>query len=211
MLDATATPHPHPLVALAGFARSGKDTAARGLIEADGFERVAFADPIREALYRANPLLDTHTGTRVREFVDAEGWEWAKRKEPEVRRLLQEVGQAMREVAGEDVWVRAALKRAQELDRPVVFTDTRHENEAQAVRSLGGIVLRIERPGVGPVNDHVSDQGLPPYVVDRVIPNTSTPEALGSFTRAVVRQYGLLPTVDGQLPARLTPPAERSA
>ncbi len=190
-MDETPNPHPHALVALHGFARAGKDTAARGLIEADGFTRVAFADAIREALYQANPYVPSLLGvTHLRDLVDEYGWEQAK-ADAEVRRLLQEVGQAMRDVAGEDVWLRAALKRAREVDGPVVFTDTRYPNEAQAVRALGGIVLRIDRPGVGPVNGHVSDQGLPLHLIDAVVPNTATPEALASFVRVLVHRRGL--------------------
>jgi hypothetical protein len=44
------------LVAFSGYARSGKDTAADALLPL-GFQRVAFADKLRECLYALNPTV----------------------------------------------------------------------------------------------------------------------------------------------------------
>jgi dephospho-CoA kinase len=58
------------LVGLTGYARSGKDTAAQVLIN-DGFNRVAFADPMKNMLYALNPIVVECSELRVREIVDA--------------------------------------------------------------------------------------------------------------------------------------------
>jgi hypothetical protein len=46
------------LIGLSGYARSGKDEAAKVLVEEFGFTRVAFADKLRDVLYQLNPIID---------------------------------------------------------------------------------------------------------------------------------------------------------
>ena len=49
-----------------------------------------------------------------------------------------------------------------ELGVPIitVVSDMHYRNEAQAIRHRGGVLIRIERPGVGPINDHISEHDL---------------------------------------------------
>lgn len=128
------------IVALSGFAGVGKDEAAKVLVNEYGFTRIAFADPVCEAMYVLDPIIapDGIGFVSLRETVDACGWDTAKRNFPEVRRLLQVFGTEIgRQMFGENVWVDLAMKNASQFER-VVFTDCRFENEAQAVREAGG-------------------------------------------------------------------------
>jgi hypothetical protein len=171
------------LLGLAGFARSGKDAAAAALV-ADGWERRAFADPLKEMLYILNPLLPS--GYRVQQLVNAFGWDNAK-VEPEVRSLIQRLRtEAGRGVLGEDVWVRATMF-AYPRDRDVVLSDVCFENEAEAIRAAGGRVIRIVRPGVEAVNGHVSERALVDsgFDFDHVLVNDGTLEQLHSAIREV--------------------------
>lgn len=127
-------------VGLIGKARSGKDFVGRLL----DHERMAFADPVKEFLYSLNPRI-TATLT-LRETVDEMGWDEAK-KIPEVRRLLQDSAEAHRAL-DPDLWVSIARRRMP-TDRPVVFTDVRYPNEAAFIRELGGVLIRVRRPGEG--------------------------------------------------------------
>jgi hypothetical protein len=63
----------------------------------------------------------------------------------------------------------------------VVITDVRFANEAAAIRSWGGEIIRIDRPGVGPVNGHVSE--AMPFEPDEVIENDGTIEDLQDHLR----------------------------
>jgi len=177
---------PELLVGLSGYARSGKDTAAAALSDL-GFERRAFADAMKTALYRLNPLIsngDEYTG--LSNVVDAEGWERAKSR-TEVRALLQRFGtQAGREILGEDIWVDTALRN---LSERTVFTDVRFQNEADAIRSHHGIVIRVERPGVGPINSHSSETGLDGYPFNAVIQNDGTVDDLHANVTAEVTSW----------------------
>lgn len=147
------------IVGLTGYAQTGKDTIGRILVENRGYTRLSFADNVREAVYRLNPQLSYDRDVwEIQEIVDEYGWEWVKVNVPEARRLLQVMGTEVgRQMFGENCWVEMVGRQADGLDR-VVITDVRFENEANYVRSLGGIVVRVHRTGTGPVNDHASDR-----------------------------------------------------
>lgn len=157
------------IIALSGFARSGKDEAAQALVE-EGFIQVAFADKLREMLYALNPIVEQswHVGTDleiypdtlfVQDVIDRYGWGGYKetRYGSEIRRLLQRLGtEAGRQTLWDSIWIDAALTGLPE-NAKVVVSDARFYNEFDAVRKRGGRVWRIERPGVGPANDHASE------------------------------------------------------
>ena len=172
---------PRPIiVGLTGYAQSGKDTLANLLVEKRAYERRGFADPMRDMLLRINPLvLGKPTEgmlhpTRLARIVEMHGWEEAKQMD-EVRSLLQRLGtEAGRGVLGEDVWVNALFAKPQIC--PLVISDVRFPNEAQKIHDFGGIVIRIIREGVGPVNHHASE--LENNYHDFVIHNKSDPEYL---------------------------------
>lgn len=164
-----------PIIALSGYARSGKDSAARALI-AQGWEHRAFADVLRAFLLAVDPLVPVSGwrrwlpwGPRVERLsalIARVGWGGYKEVPgagDEVRALLQRLGtDAGRALLGEDVWVDATLNRPV-TGEGLVLTDCRFPNEAEAVRERGGAVVRVERPGVGPVNSHISETALDDY------------------------------------------------
>jgi len=118
---------------------------------------------------------------RLSDLVDAVDWTEAKKHE-EVRRLLQVIGtNAGREIIGDDVWVDIASEKALDALEEgfgVVLTDVRFTNEVDFVRELGGCIVRITRPGVGPVNGHISETALDGIVPDHTIVNDGTVEEL---------------------------------
>lgn len=172
-----------PLVGMIGYARSGKDTVAARLA-AHRFARFAFADKLREAVLALNPIVEwlpsfytdgSPEPVRLSEIVAADGWEKAK-EYPEVRRVLQHYGMAVRAI-DEDFWVRPVMTAIASAGAAVI-TDVRFPNEAIAVRRAGGVLVRVARPGVGPVNDHDSETALDDLLADFTIHNDSTIAAL---------------------------------
>lgn len=157
------------VIGLTGYAQTGKDTVGQILVSHRGYTRISFADNVREAVYRLNPIVDWnldqtgptlhgHSPYTLQELVTDIGWERAKTHYSEVRRLLQVMGTEVgRNMFGERAWIEMAGRQAAGHDK-VVFTDVRFENEADFVRSLGGKVVRVYRRGTGPVNDHASDR-----------------------------------------------------
>ncbi|OKI19303.1 hypothetical protein [Streptomyces sp. CB03911] len=180
-------------IGVIGRARSGKDTAGAWLVDKRGYERVAFADPLREVALALDPIISvsvlgwdhgSYDTYRLSEHVIPDGWEKAKTEEPEIRRTLQHLGASIRAV-DPDFWLRAALAKADEVNhrsaRPVVITDVRYPNEADELRRRGWHLLYVDRPGI-PHLDHESEGALTAEDGDYTIVNASS---LSDYLRAV--------------------------
>lgn len=169
------------IIGLSGYAQTGKDTVAQHLVDNYGFTRIAFADPIREALYTLDPVIDDYPalpGVRLSWLVDKSGWEHVKVESESVRRMLQRLGTEVgRNLWGQDFWVKIAMEKAKQYEN-VVFTDVRFPNEMAAIVGSSGEVWRVEKPGVEAVNRHISERALDEYMFERTINNIGTLEDL---------------------------------
>lgn len=162
------------LIGLSGHARVGKDAVAKILGEKHEFTRIAFADQVRLMCERINPWTltdDWPRATPLKSLVEHRGWEEAKQYE-DVRRYLQSVGMAAREVIGPEVWIDSLFRFAHHLTGDLVISDVRFPNEVRAVEERGGVVWRITRPGFGPINDHESETALDDWKFAVTIDNT---------------------------------------
>ena len=168
-------------IGLVGYSQSGKDTVANILVKNYGYTRVAFADKIREFLYGLNPMVACSPTGYLQDLVNLVGWDVAK-QEPQVRRLLQDLGNSARKTIDENVWVTLALGNI-DVNQRVVITDVRFENEAMMIKLMGGQLWRVKRVGVGPVNDHVSESELEGYKVDQIFVNNGTIEDLEALIK----------------------------
>ena len=171
------------IIGVSGYAQSGKDEIAKVALEY-GFERAAFADTLREALMALNPLIGV--SAYLNDFVTMLGWEEAKRKSPEIRRLLQRMGtEAGREIFGKNIWVNKTLGNLDPA-KHYIITDVRYQNEAEAIRDLGGQMWRVVRPGTGPVNKHKSEVDLDKYKFDFTIKNDGDLENLEHLVKKLM-------------------------
>ena len=150
-------------VGFIGFAGSGKDTAAQALTKRN-WVRVAFADRLKEL---------------------AINFGWDGQKDERGRALLQDLGMAARRY-NPNFWIEQLTwptkSRAHNL--PQVFTDVRFQNEADYVRSIGGIIVRIVRPGIISGN-HESELKQSEIAADIEIVNDGTIEDLHTKIRAI--------------------------
>jgi len=172
------------IIGLSGYARSGKDEVAKILVEEYGYTRIAFADKIRDLLLQTNPQV--RDGFRIENVVGAYGWDQAKVLFPEIRILLQSLGVAARNTFGELFWVNQALNFSHPLDHVVnnyVVTDVRFTNEADKIKLMDGQLWRIKRPGIEPVNTHISEREMDGYKVDKILKNEGTLEDLRTLVR----------------------------
>lgn len=140
------------VIGLMGYAGVGKDAIAAAL----GFPTASFAKALKEDLAPLLRMANVNLSNR-------------EHKE-KVRPLLVEYGRTMRRLEP-GYWVR----RIQIPKAPiVVITDLRYWNEAELVLDMGGIVVNVVRPGVGPANEEEGDS------IARVISN---------ITRERIPQY----------------------
>jgi hypothetical protein len=168
------------LIALSGRAGSGKDTVASMI---PGAVRMSFAEPLKRF------CMEVFGWTEAQVFGPSE-----LRNVPDPRYVrhtgelltprhaLQTLGTEWGRGCSEDVWAQLGVRRA--LASPadvVVITDCRFVNEARAVRSVGGEVWRVVRPGAGLVGAaglHASEaeQESPEFLalVTRTIENGGT-------------------------------------
>lgn len=168
------------IIGLTGYAQSGKDTVAEYLVSNYGYRRIAFADPLRQAVYNLNPRITIAdmVGVPLRTAVDGLGWENVKVDSEDARELLQRMGTEVgRQMFGEDFWVDQAMKNVSKFDK-VVFTDVRFPNEYRSIKQREGTVWRVERLGVGAVNGHASETAMDNVRVDGIITNNSTKQDL---------------------------------
>lgn len=121
-----------------------------------------------------------------------------------VRDLLQKLGtDGLRNGLHPNVWVNALMadyKRVEYGDDEQgeypnwVITDTRFINEAIAIKNAGGILIRIDRPGVKPINDHPSEIGLDGFTgFDYKVMNGSDLTALTYTIKNILEKYITLP------------------
>ena len=104
--------------------------------------------------------------------------------------LLQKLGMMYREQHGDDVWINATLQQIEE-DQPqvAIITDVRFKNEARAIQSRGGYLLRISRPGlVDPFRDptHPSEVELDDWPWDYCLVNAGTLNDLRTAARVFI-------------------------
>lgn len=177
------------IIGLSGYAQSGKDTVAELLCLNYGYERRSFAEPMRNAIYKLNPIV-FNLNNRVADLVDEHGWDVAKAN-PEVRRLLQvfgtEVGRGM---FGDSFWVNQALTGILPEEK-IVFSDVRFPNEAHAIKRLNGNLWRINRHNHSAVNGHPSEHAMDNFMFNHVVYNDGTIDDLSDEVFMLAKELNL--------------------
>lgn len=151
------------IIGLHGLARSGKTTAASIIAEELGnaCQVEAFADPIKEMLNAVGVDCSDHLKDKVhpvfkntpRQLMNSLGTEWG------------------RKMVHPDVWV--DITHNKHNSNVVVISDVRMENEADSVRSRGGVIIHIVGRGGIPGN-YETEQGIKIHSDDYIISNDST-------------------------------------
>lgn len=180
-------------IGLIGPAQSGKDSVGARLRQRYGYQRVAFADPLKRAALNVDPYIPTGYGVTVRlsALIADVGWDYAKVTYPEVRRVLQHVGQTVRDI-DPGFWVRAAapaIDAAERLNLPVVVTDVRYANEADYLTDRGFATIRVTRPAVALGADyqrHKSETELADYRTTLTIGNHGTLDDLNRIVDSLL-------------------------
>ena len=156
------------IVALCGLAGRavagvGKSEVASYLEREWGFERVRFADPLKNmlrSLYRDAGLDDETIERKLEGDLKEQPCEVLRGKTP--RQAMRWLGTEWgRDLIAPDFWTELWARRAFP-HRNVVVEDCRFDNEAEAVRRAGGLVVAVLRPSLDAAADgcHVSEAGI---------------------------------------------------
>lgn len=140
------------IVGVVGFIGSGKDTVAEYLANEYNFKHESFASSLKDAVSAVfgwdRQLLEGQTinARQWRETVDT--W-WAERlKIPNLtpRYILQQWGtEVCRQGFHDDIWIASIENKLRNSNDNIVISDCRFPNEIQAIRRLGGTVVRVVR------------------------------------------------------------------
>lgn len=170
------------LIGLCGGAGAGKNTVA-DVLSAYGYANFGFADPVYAAVSAAIGVPEQHLRERATKESPID---WLG-KSP--RELLQTLGTEWgRNLVRQDIWIQAAMRKARLLSKACI-TDVRFQNEAEAIRSAGGVVWRITRPETflhGHAAAHSSEAGIGDDLVDQVISNDGTIAELKARVEAML-------------------------
>lgn len=163
------------IIALVGFARSGKGAVADFLVSERGFVKMKFADGLKNML-RSLGLSEREIegdlkeqpcallgGQTPRHAMLTLGTEWG------------------RDMIHRDLWALALKKKLLDstADR-IVIDDCRFLNEAEIIHNLGGTIWHIFRPGYGPIKNHPSEWEHLKIAADFKIDNSGALEDLRS-------------------------------
>ena len=144
------------IIGLVGLIGSGKNSAAEYLIAAYNFKQESFASSLKDTLscifgWDRSKLEGISELDRTwRDQIDI--W-WAQRLNiPDLtpRKMLQQIGTDLfRNHFHNDIWVASLENKLQKYSENIVITDCRFPNEIEAIRKLGGIIVRVKR-GIEP-------------------------------------------------------------
>tara|TARA_E500000178_G_scaffold348134_1_gene402676 strand:+ start:1790 stop:2383 length:594 start_codon:yes stop_codon:yes gene_type:complete len=190
------------IIGICGLIGSGKGTVADILVEEHSYEKLSFADKLKDGVSSVfgwdRQMLegDTDDSRKWREQQD-EFWTKETGEEITPRLILQLFGtDCMRNGFYDGIWV--SLVKQQLLnnkDKNYVIPDVRFENEAKMIRSLGGRICQVRRGpdplwfrlykdlGQEPTDVHKSEWAWANVQMDYILANDGTTEDLKSLVK----------------------------
>jgi len=137
------------LIGLTGFARSGKDTfyqRSKSLLEKEGLNssRFAFAD-----------VLKSECDSILKKYLNISAFTEDSLEKELIRPLLVTWGTEIRRKVDPFCWINSISSSVDEkisLGEYVFITDLRFKNEAEWIKSKGGLIFNIKKEGGFPAN-----------------------------------------------------------
>ena len=168
------------LIGLCAKKRSGKDVMADYLIENYGFNKYSLAAPLKKAVCiifnwdydtveknENKEKIDPLYGISYRQACQSIGTNWGQLS-------LCENYPLFKEITGRKLWVKNFVQYyINNKDKNIVIADVRFPHEADAIKELGGKIIKIQRSSLENNDTHESEQYIDTIEGD-IIENNST-------------------------------------
>ena len=170
---------------MSGKKTSGKDTAAKVLIEKYGLTQYAFADPIKKACKIIFMLSGEQLNGKLKEVIDTR-WNMTPREMyqfvgTELFRIsLPEVCERFNEKIGNTIWITRFLLWYEDNKadiKGVVITDNRFFNELILVTNSfpdDTVSIKVERKGIDIDDEHTSETEIDSLCTNYTVHNDAT-------------------------------------
>jgi hypothetical protein len=173
----------HRIIGITGRKFSGKDTLGNFFVKEKGYQKIAYADALKDAVKSIFDFDDEQLNGSKKEVID-EFWN----KTP--RQILQFVGtdlfrnhtyEIMPNI-GKDIWCQVVKRKIlnklnENPNIKFVITDARFHNEVNVVRELGGTVIKLNR-NTGHTDNHESEALIDELYCDYQYENNGSREEL---------------------------------
>jgi hypothetical protein len=179
------------LIGLSGKAGSGKSTVGDYLAGAHGYEQLAFAGALKEVVGLAFGFSEEQLYGRRKEAVDPR---WGV----SARWCMQWLGTEVLRAKWPDIWIHHLRQDILDFlsingQHPIVVTDVRFRDEAEALKGMGAVLVRIRRSAGEPpagatgIPGHVSESDLDGWEGwDYVIQNNGTLQDLADYIEVIL-------------------------
>lgn len=173
----------HRVIGITGRKFSGKDTLGSFFVKELGYQKIAYADALKDAVKAIFDFNEEQLNGSKKEVID-EFWG----KTP--RQVLQFVGTDLfrnhtHELVpniSKDIWCQVVKRKIlnkfkENPNAKFVITDARFDNEVNVVRELGGTVINLYR-NTGYTDNHESEALIDTLYFDYKFENNSSKEEL---------------------------------
>jgi len=170
------------IIAFVSGKQSGKTLAANYLCQNYGYVKLSLGDPLKHSLKLIFNFTDEQLWGDKKEIID-EYWGITPRHAMQVigtDLFRLHMGQEFPHI-GDNIWVKSLERRILEQlqqGHSVVIDDIRFPNEAELIRKMGGLLIRITRPNVNQNvnNQHSSEQSNQQIITNYTINNNGSIE-----------------------------------
>jgi hypothetical protein len=163
------------IIGIAGYKGSGKDTIANILQTSFGFEKMSFAQPIKDIVHSTfdidKAILSGDGGERKFREESLPEWFYLSPRD-----MMQKIGMAFRDNLNKDIWVKVLENKIKNTKKNIVIPDVRFENELEMINNYGYCV-GVKRPGYNG-DGHRSERALDHIELPIVFKNNSSQEML---------------------------------
>lgn len=139
------------IIGICGLIGAGKDTIADYLVNIHQFRRESFANTLKDAVSSVfgwnREMLEGRT-KQSREWREQRDEWWSDRLGMDItpRWVLQFWGtEVARRAFHDDIWIASLENKLRTSSDDIVISDCRFPNEIKAIKSAGGVVIRVVR------------------------------------------------------------------